>query len=90
MQPNRPVLAPALEEAAIEGGAAGAVDVEIVVDDAGFQTRQSHDRLERRSGRLLGLNGAIQQRMSRDYPADLSNLWIGCGRQTDSDRRPDG
>src|ERR1017187_1956223 len=47
----------------VECRAAWAVDDEVVVDDAGFEAGQRHHGLEGRSWRLLGLNGAIQQRM---------------------------
>ena len=43
--------------------AAGAMHGELVVDGAGFQARQRHDRLESRAGRLLRLNGPIQHRI---------------------------
>ncbi len=39
--------------------------MEVVVDGAGLQSRQQHDRLERGPGRLLRLNRAIHQRMRR-------------------------
>ena len=41
------------------------MDGEAVVDGAGFQAGQRHDRLERRARRLLRLNGAVQQRVVR-------------------------
>src|SRR5690242_2523797 len=40
----------ALEVVAVEGGAAGAVDVEVVVDDAGLQTGEGHQRFEGGTG----------------------------------------
>ena len=44
---------------------------ELIVDRAGFQARDRHERLEGGSRRVLRLNGAIQQRMVRiigDFP----------------------
>src|ERR1700733_6752344 len=63
VQSDGPMLAPAFEEAAIKSTAAGATNVEIVVNNAALQARQGHDGLERGSRRLLRLNGPVQKRM---------------------------
>src|SRR5258706_11677784 len=51
------------EETAVEARSAGTGDPEIRADLAGFETRESHDRLECRARRPLLLDGAVEQRM---------------------------
>src|SRR5687768_3584180 len=53
----------ALEIAAVKARPAGAIDGEGGIYSAGFERRESHDRLEGRAGRKAGLNGAVQKRI---------------------------
>ena len=63
-QVHRPVATflPALERAAVERGATGAVDCEIRRDDAFLKRGGRHCHLERRPRRIASLNGAVAQR----------------------------
>jgi ribosomal protein L21E len=63
MQLNAAVLAPAFEESTEERGAATASDVEAIIDDASFQSREGHNRFEGGTGRLLGLDRSIYEGM---------------------------
>ena len=47
-----------------EGGSAGTIERGVLVDAAALEAGQRDDGLERRAGRPLRLNGAVQQRVA--------------------------
>ena len=73
VQRDRPVHSPALVIVPEETRAAGALKRRVFVDAAAFESRQRHDRLERRAGRPLRLDRAIQQRIARIAASVLSS-----------------
>src|SRR5205814_6829577 len=56
---------PAMMIMTVETRAAAAADRKGVVDRAGFQARQRHQRLESGAWSELSLNGAVQERVIR-------------------------
>ena len=75
VQRNRAVDRPASVRVAVKGSGAGAMKRGVFVDTGGFESGKRHDGLECGTGRKLGLDGAVEQRISgiaRQFPPVFS------------------